>query len=211
MRESRPVWDRLRSSYDRVACKYESRFLDELDSKPRDRELLARFARSVVDPVVDIGSGPGHIGAFVRAHGRTVFGLDLSEEMAGLAAWRLGSAVTADMRRLPFARGVVGGVVAFYAVIHLPRPDVSAALEEFHRVLRPGGRVLLSAHEGEGLIERDDFLDEAVPFVATLFNLEELVEATSAAGFEVEIAERRPSYDSESGTVRLYLEAERRR
>ena len=200
-------WDRLRSTYDQVARKYETRFLEELDGKPRDRELLERFAETVDDPVVDVGCGPGQIGAFVRARGRRVVGLDFSVEMARLAAGRLDSALTADMRHLPFAGGQVGGLVAFYSLIHLPRVDIGAALEEFRRVLCPGGRVLLSAHEGEGEFARDQFLEEEVPFIATFFELDELVGAATAAGFDIAVAERRPSYETESGTVRLYLEA----
>lgn len=201
------MWDRVRSTYDWVADTYERRFLDELDGKPRDRELLGHFAASVRDPVVDIGTGPGQIGAFVRVRGRHVTGLDFSTEMTGLARARLDAAVAADMRRLPFADERVGGLLAFYSVIHLPRPDIGAALEEFHRVLRPGGRLLLSAHEGDGEIERDDFLDEKVPIVATLFDLDELVSATTAAGLDVALAERRPPYENEGSTVRLYVEA----
>jgi ubiquinone/menaquinone biosynthesis C-methylase UbiE len=204
------TWDELRSTYDRVAGKYETRFLDELEGKPRDRELLERFALSTGDPVVEIGCGPGQIGAFVRARGRHVVGVDLSEAMANLARSRLDAALTADMRSLPFSTGQVGGLLAFYSIIHLPRLDVGRALVEFHRVLRPGGRILLSAHEGHNEVERDEFLEERVPFIATMFELDELVATMTAAGFDVTIAERRPSYDSESGTVRIYIEAERR-
>ena len=65
--------------------------------------------------------------------------------------------------------------------------------------------------KAKGEVERDEFLDERVPFVATFFELDELVAATTAAGLDVTIAERRPPYATESGTVRLYVEAERRR
>jgi SAM-dependent methyltransferase len=204
------MWDELRSTYDHVAGKYETRFVDELEGKPRDRELLSKFAGSVDDPVVEIGCGPGHVGAFVRARGRRVVGLDLSLEMVRLASTRLDAALIADMRSLPFASSRVGGLLAFYSLIHLPRSELGGALEEFRRVLRPAGRVLFSAHEGQGDVKRDEFLDERVPFVATLFELDELVAATTAAGLDVVTAERRPSYATESGTVRLYIEAHRR-
>jgi len=198
--------DDVGSSYDAVARKYEARFLDELSAKPRDRELLTTFSESVRDPVVEIECGPGQIGAFVRTHGRRVVGLDLSTEMARLACGRLGGALVADMRSLPFATARVGGIVAFYSLFHLERGELSAVLREFRRVLRPGGRVLFSAHEGEGDVVIDRFLDEPVLIAATYFTLDELVRASETAGFTVTRAERRAPYSGES-TVRLYVEA----
>lgn len=201
------AWDFLPSSYDTVATKYASRFGDELDHKPRDRELLEALARSVGDPVADVGCGPGQIGAFVRQRGRRVIGIDLSPEMAKLATLRLDAALVADLRALPLGSESMGGLVAFYAVIHLGRSELGAAVGEFHRVLRPGGRVVLSAHEGTGVVELDEFLHEPVPFAATLFGLDELVGACRRSGLEVTVAERRQPYAIESETVRLYVEA----
>ena len=202
-------WDAVGSSYDRVAAKYEERFLNELDGKPRDRDLLSRFAASVGDPVVDVGCGPGQIGAYVRHNGRSVFGADISPTMALRSLARLDAAVAADMRLLPLATGAVGGVIAFYSLIHVRRSELESALGEFARVLRPGGHLLLSAHEGQGELEVSEFLGEPVPFIATLFELDELVTAACAAGLEITVAERRGSYETESGTVRLYVEARR--
>jgi SAM-dependent methyltransferase len=181
-----------------------------LENKPRDRELLEMFASSVADPVVDIGCGPGQIGAFVRHRARRVIGVDLSRRMAALAGDRLDAAVVADMRLLPFAAGSLGGILAFYSVIHLQRAELEAALREFARVLRPGGRFLCSAHEGQGEVELDKFLEEPVPFTATFFELGELVRASELAGLDVTVAERRAPYKSEGETVRLYVGAEKR-
>ena len=180
--------------------------MDELRDKPRDRELLERFAVSVGDPVLEIGCGPGQIGAFVRALGRRVAGVDFSPQMARLALDRLDAAVAADMRALPLADQAAGGVVAFYSLIHLPRAELVPALHEFRRVLRPGGRVLFSAHEGRGEVEVDEFFGQPAPMVATFFELDELTAACTAAGLDVVSAERREPYAIES-TVRLYVEA----
>jgi len=201
------MWDRLRSSYDQVAATYEAEFAAELDGKPFDRDLLQAFAGRVEDPVADIGCGPGQVGAFVRRFGRRVVGVDFSPAMALLAAARLDGAVAADMRALPFRSGQLGGLVAFYSVIHVPRAELGACLSELHRVLRPGGWLLFSAHEGDQQVELSEFLGQPVPFVATFFALPELVAATQAAGFEVQSAERRAPYPSEHPTFRLYIGA----
>lgn len=203
------AWDRVRSSYDAVAEVYEERFVDELAGKPRDRELLAGFAASVADPVVDLGCGPGQIGAAVRHRGRFVIGVDLSAAMARLAARRFDAVLVADMRQLPLASGTVSGLVGFYSLIHLRRSELPTVMREIARILRPGGRVLLSAHEGEGELKAPEFLGEPVPFVATLFTLDELVDGCRASGLAIVLAERRPTYPSESGTFRLYVEAAR--
>ena len=203
------VWEQLRTSYDAVAGAYEATFLDELDGKPRDQAMLLDFSESTTDPIADLGCGPGQVGRFVRSNGRTVVGVDISAEMARLASMRLDGALVSDVRQLPFAEASLGGVVAFYSLIHLPRAELGVALAEIHRVLRPGGRLLLSAHEGEGLVEQQEFLGHVVPFVATLFSLDELVDATRRSGLRLTMAQRREPLPSEHPTGRLYLAAER--
>jgi SAM-dependent methyltransferase len=192
------AWDSLGSTYDVV---------DELRHKPFDRELLAAFATSAGDPVAEIGCGPGHIGAFVAQWGRRVFGVDLSPHMARRARLRLDFTVAGDMRSLPLPDNCLGGLLAFYSVIHVRRDELAPVMAEFCRVLRPGGLVFFTAHEGQGELERDEWFDEPVPVVATLFDLDELVDASRGAGLEVTRAERRAPYPSELDTFRLYVQA----
>ncbi len=129
--------------------------------------------------------------------------------MATLASRRLDAALVADMRSLPLATGACGGLLAFYSLIHLRREELVPTLAELRRLLRPGGRVLFSAHEGEDELERDEFLEGPVPFAATLFALDELVSASRRAGLDVLMAQRREAYPSEVGTVRLCVEAKK--
>jgi SAM-dependent methyltransferase len=130
--------------------------------------------------------------------------------MTRLASRRVDAVMVSDMRKLPLASGRVGGLLAFYSLIHLRRQELGSALAEFRRVLRPGGGVLIAAHGGQGQVEVNDLLGEPVPFVATLFQLDELAAATRPTGLRVTSAEHRPPHASESlRTTRLYLEAER--
>ena len=207
-------WPDLGASYDAVAGDYEQRFLGELAGKPRDRELLAAFLTALPPEghVLDVGCGPGQIGAFVRglrADGdpRPVVGVDLSAVMARSAAARLDAGVAADVLALPVRSGRAAGVVAFYSLIHLPRHALVAAVRELARVLAPGGRVLASFHEGEGEVRVDEFLGASVPFAAELYVLDEVVAAFEAGGLRVDVSERRPTYADEGGEFRLYVGA----
>jgi ubiquinone/menaquinone biosynthesis C-methylase UbiE len=143
----------------------------------------------------------------VQERGPEVIGVDISQRMAERAARRLTGAVVADMRSLPFRDRAVSGVVAFYSFIHLPRGELAVAFAELVRILVPGGRVFVSAHEGVGDVEVHDFLDHEVDLCASLFRLDELEEAAAVAGLTTVARERRPPYENEGSTVRLFIDA----
>lgn len=200
---------RISRSYDAVADAYETRFLDELRRKPRDREWLDRFAAAVGCVILDVGCGPGQVGAYVRSQGRTVIGVDGSAAMARLATGRLNAAVVADMRSLPFAANVVGGIAAFYSVIHLQRTDRRRAFEEFSRALRPGGHLLVTAQEGDGDVDVREFLGEPVRLTAAFWLFDDLIATAHSVGFSVLHAARYEPYLSEGSSFRLFLHAVR--
>jgi SAM-dependent methyltransferase len=150
-----PFLRAIRTSYDTVAADYAERARGVLAGKPLDRALLSAFAESVraagAGPVADLGSGTGLVTAHLHTLGVDAFGIDLSPGMVAQARraypglrFEVGS-----MTALDLPDGAVGGIVAMFSVIHLPpecRPDVFA---EFHRVLAPGGEVLIAFQAGD--------------------------------------------------------------
>lgn len=144
------------TSYDRVADEYVRHIFDELQHKPLDRQLLDRFAANVRDvgPACDMGRGPGHVARYLHAHGVQICGMDLSTAMVECAR-HLTPGVEfqqGDMMALDIPDGTWVGIVAFYSLIHIPRPHMAQALRELCRVLRPGGLLLLSFHIGDDAI-----------------------------------------------------------
>jgi SAM-dependent methyltransferase len=204
--------DEVRSSYDMVAEPYAKKFFDELSRKPFDRRLLDEFAAALpARGVLDVGCGPGHVAGYLSERGLDATGVDLSPAMVEIAR-RLNPEIpfhVADMRQLPAADSSVGGIAAFYSVIHIPRKVVPAVLLEFRRVLILSGGLLVAVHGGSGTITTQDFMGKQVPFEATLFEKDELVDLITSAGFEVTTATIRAPYDFESQTPRLYVAATR--
>lgn len=47
------------------------------------------------------------------------------------------------------ADGVLGGIVAWYSIIHTPPRDLPAVFTEFHCALAPGGHLLLAFQAGD--------------------------------------------------------------
>jgi 2-polyprenyl-3-methyl-5-hydroxy-6-metoxy-1,4-benzoquinol methylase len=96
--------------------------------------------------VLDAGCGPGPYAEELLARGADVVAVDESEPMVELAKRRLGSravVLRADLNEsLPFADDAFDVVLCPLVIHHVV--DRTATLREFFRVLRIGGRVVLS-------------------------------------------------------------------
>ncbi len=193
----------IAGSYDLVATEYLAAFGDELSGKPEDRRLLG-LVGGRGGLVADVGSGPGHVSAFLRSHGAATVAVDASTGMAALAGRDGHPALAADMRQLPFAPASLDSVVAFYSLIHLPRGDVPTAIAELARCLRRDGLLLVAVHAGQGITRGTEFLGREVRLTATLFGLAEMVAMVVGAGFEIVESFQRPPYGQER-TERIYV------
>lgn len=150
--------DAVAESYDAVAGLYIELFGDEELADPRDLGTITAWGGTCDGPVLDAGCGPGHWTAALARRGVEVAGVDLSVEFLEHARRRYPalSFQSVDLRRLPSGNGSWAGVLAWFSLIHLDPVEVQAALAEIHRVLAPGGRVLIGFFVGEG--------DEPLPF-----------------------------------------------
>ncbi len=206
----------VQQSYDQVAEEYVSRIFHELEHKPLDRELLDRFAKAVQGSglVADIGCGPGHVTRYLYERGVNVLGIDLSPHMVEQARrynpgieFRQGNMMSLDVADESWA-----GIVAFYSIIHIPREKVISALQEFRRVLRPNGLLLLSFHQGEETVHLDEWWGKKVSIDFEFFQISEMEAYLNAAGFILEDSIERPPYEEvEVQTRRAYLFARKPR
>ncbi|MCA9899115.1 MAG: class I SAM-dependent methyltransferase [Ardenticatenaceae bacterium] len=102
--------------------------------------------------VLDVGCGPGKDTAVLQAHNLNAIGLDYSYEMMQVGRDEYGRTVPfcqADMRHLPIGPQV-DGIWACASLLHLHRDDFLPTLQQFWRVLRPGGILYLSVKQGDG-------------------------------------------------------------
>jgi len=96
--------------------------------------------------VLDAGCGPGLYAEELARRGASVTAIDASEEQLRIARERLPA--TTDVRRavlgeqLPFDDAAFDLIVCALVIHYVA--DREAAFAEFHRVLRPGGRAVVS-------------------------------------------------------------------
>lgn len=144
-----------RTAYNTVAVDYAELLRTELASKPFDRGMLATFAELIRASgnglVADIGCGPGRITTHLSSLGVTTFGIDLSPDMIAVAR-RDYPALRFDvgtMEALDLEDGTLGGIVAWYSIIHTPPERLSKVFKEFSRVLASDGILLLAFQAGD--------------------------------------------------------------
>ena len=147
-------------AYDAIADLYADLFRDALDELHLDRAMISAFAAMVpAGPVADLGCGPGRGTALLHDLGVDAFGLDVSPGMIARARadhphLRFDEG---DMTALDLPDGGLAGVLSWYSTIHLAPEELPLAFAEFHRVLAPGGLVMLAFQStDEGVAEAFD-------------------------------------------------------
>jgi len=199
----------VQAGYDRVADHYASEFFGELTHKPFDCRLLDEFAESVngAGTVCELGCGPGQVARYLKDRGVDMRGIDLSEGMVKVAA-RLNPDIPfsrGNMLGLDLADDSLAAVVLFYSIIHIQRNDVTKVFQELARVLKPGGKLFMAFHGGEGELHRDEWYGETVSIDFCLFQGTEMTDYLEAAGFQnIRVIERDP-YEFEHPTKRIYM------
>jgi 2-polyprenyl-3-methyl-5-hydroxy-6-metoxy-1,4-benzoquinol methylase len=115
------------------------------------RHLFAyEYARGCLyanDRVLDLGCGEGYGTHFLSSHVRTITGLDVDEKVVEHAKQKYGQGGNCtysvyDGLKIPFEAGQFDAVISFQVVEHAP--DEQAFVKEAARVLKPGGKFILT-------------------------------------------------------------------
>jgi len=95
--------------------------------------------------VLHIGTATGRVSSFITSKGFDYVGLEISKVMARITKEKLNGAadiVRADAEYLPFKAGVFDNIISVRSFHFLPEPEVF--LQDARRVLKRGGRVIVS-------------------------------------------------------------------
>lgn len=148
----RPLNDEIKDYWEGEALAYSQGIESELNGPQRAawRDLILSHApdggrRPLA--ILDAGCGPGFFPVILGEAGHRVTGIDLTDHMVACAADRVqASGVAADLfqmdcQQLTFEDAVFDLVISRNITWTLSNPE--QAYREWHRVLKPGGRILV--------------------------------------------------------------------
>ncbi|RLM87868.1 class I SAM-dependent methyltransferase [Halobellus sp. Atlit-38R] len=125
-------------------------YAERRDPSGSDADLLGRLRDELgPDPtVLDVGCGDGARTLANLPPGS--IGLDISRRGLELARENVPEShlLQAEMRDFPVRDDSVDAITAYHAVFHVPRAAHPDVYREFARVLRPGGRLLMTLPRG---------------------------------------------------------------
>ena len=205
---------RIERMYDSVAREYAEKFFGEHEKKPKDQEILHRFSIEIKDkkPVWDFGCGPGQTTKYLKDLGIEISGLDLSEKILEQAR-TIHPGIdfrTGNILELEFDDDSIGGVVAFYAIVHFTKEQVEIAFREVFRVLQPDGIFLFTYHIGEETLHIEEFLGKKIDIDFMFFTTDFISSCLKKIGFkQIEIIEREPYPGVEYESRRAYVFAKK--
>ena|ERR1700761_1565363 len=167
----------------------------------RGRKAAVAAAERIGGRILEVGVGTG-LSLPDYAWTNRIVGVDLSAPMLRKASARIkehrltnvDGVATMDARRLGFQDCVFDVVVAQYVITAVPEPE--ATLDEFVRVLKPGGEIILVNHLGAEAGPRAVFERALAPLARRLgwqpeFRFDRLTRWAAQHG-GVRLVERRP-------------------
>ena len=133
----------VKTGYNAIAEQY----LEKRTMKATNFALLDDFVQQLQPyaKVLDAGCGAGVPVTRILSENFDITGVDFSEKQIEMAKKNVPDAtfICQDMTQLDFPAQSFDGICSYYAIIHIPRNEHRALLENFYRMLKPGGITLL--------------------------------------------------------------------
>lgn len=184
--------ERVRGVYQKIAEEYDERIPGHTENDKIFTSTEMKFLRekiSSTDHVLDIGCGTGRFTIPLARLAQRVAGLDLSDAMLLQARAKAKQEnveidfYEANMAHMPLPDHSFDVVVSMLALMHIPLEKRQQVFFEISRVLKPGGRLIVSVKNA--IFERFSKADRFADVDVTDVDKKELIFTNTRSGAEM--------------------------
>lgn len=175
--------------YNDIAREYAEEFYDDTS----DDKYIDKFLQSLSGKkILDAGCGIGADCKYVEQKGFEAIGIDLAADMLKIAREKYpnGKFQTMDMTNISYPDNSFDGIISNCSLFHIPVELLPQTLEEFKRVLRPNGKLLLILQEGNEETMVEEPYRPGVYIYMNYFSAESIAEFLREHNFKVDEFDR---------------------
>ena len=197
----------VRKGYNAIAAKYLTTRAQDSEDVQLLEELVERVPKGA--EVLDAGCGAGVPVARYLSQFFNVTGVDFAEGQIRLARQLVPQAhfLCQDITQLTLGENSFDAICSYYAIIHIPRQEHQALLQNFHQMLKPSGWVLLCL--GADDLEKDideDYLGTRMYW--SHYDSETNLNMVKECGFDI-IWSKVVADDTSPGSAHLFVLAQK--
>lgn len=143
----------VRQRYGELAETYTCMFGEVASVDPQDLAFLKAHLGACEGTVLDVGCGPGHLTAYLAGLGLDARGLDLVPEFIDTATskWPSIDFSVGSLRALDVPDRSLGGILAWYSLIHCEPAELTDLLKGWRRAMAPGGTLVVGFFDGDAV------------------------------------------------------------
>lgn len=158
--------------------------------------------------MLDVGCGNGTDCKYIKGKGFDINGIDLSYNMLEIAKDRVPNVKfeIMDMTKMNYSNNIYDGIISNCSLFHIPDEEVLLTLNEFNRVLKEDGKILIIVQEGKGEEMVDEPYRPGIKVYMNFFSEKYIIDLLKESKFEIISIDKKNCYsENELGETELVI------
>jgi len=142
--------DVIKSNYDKLNKEYQDNYSENVNTY-KALDIFQKFVEKH-SKIIDLGCGTGiPAGKYLVTKGYEVTGVDISLEMIKLSKKNVPKmqCICCDFSKIFVSDDSFDAGVALFSLLHVAKKDIIVVLNEFHRIIKKDGKLLLCVNKGD--------------------------------------------------------------